>query len=130
MVKELFKKYYVDNNIDYKFIISSRFDYFSKITDYFSKITINLNTIESDKLYCVNVLPRMYIYDIYSNAYKNVDKMINNHYCKEVLNNIKCGFNFVPESIMTANIVLHCKNVKDILFFSNDIPDNFTIIHI
>ena len=123
-VKQLLCEY----DYNYDIVISSRFDILNEIT-------LDLDKIEKDKLYCNYVSPQKYIadniiitdYNIYcnySNAFINLNNIINNDIIRDKIENYGCNYSFVIEPIVTSNIIYYySNNYKSIITFVNEIPN-------
>ena len=118
-------KQYVDkSNINYDLVISIRFDFKNFIN-------LNLNNLNLDKIYTTNN-KKIYINDsivitnynnflLYSNAFKNIDKIINNIDIEQKSINMIGGFTFIPECFMTCNLLYY--NLYDKIDTNHNIPN-------
>jgi hypothetical protein len=129
-VSSIMKDYVINNKIDYDLCISIRFDFLNKIQ------IILKNDIEFNKINCYNYNnpSRLYIADHfiitsyklyieYSSAYINLNNIIFNKDIKQYLLDVGCGFNIIPEAIVTGNMYLYYKNLYDIIYLNNKILD-------
>lgn len=125
-VKELLNAYCNETGTKYSFIISSRFDFLNNIN-------IDLNIVNPQKIYAMPVGNRLYIcsnlvicgpeiYNNFANAFININQIMNNVSCKQIAQEIGCGFCFVSEAAMTCNLILFY-NIKDVLVTHPGIPD-------
>lgn len=88
----------------------------------------------NNKINVMNVSPRLYISDNciitnyvnfiqYSNTYENLDKILENIDFKIYLDNIKCGYNFISEALVTANLLVYYSDLYSIIYLHNKIPN-------
>lgn len=124
----IFEKYMKNKNSEYEFVITSRFD----IT---KTITIDLTTINPLKIYNMNVLPRIHLCDHilicgcelfqkYSNAYNNIENIMNNQRIQQIVDYIGAGYCFVIESIITCNMIYYYDGgIINSIVFTKDIPN-------
>jgi hypothetical protein len=117
---------YENMNSSYDFVISSRYDMYNEIT-------LDLHTIEKDKIYCSSVLyPRKffseYIYIMPPNMFFDVcsiysilDKLINNSDIVEKLQATGEELAYTPEGLMTA--CLYYFNYMDNVIYTPTIPN-------
>jgi hypothetical protein len=59
----------------------------------------------------------------YSNTYKNLDKILENINYKKYLDDIKCGYQFVVETLVTGNLLIYYENLHEIIYLNNKIPN-------
>jgi hypothetical protein len=108
-------------NIQYDFVIASRFDFLNYIH-------IILNTLDSSKLYTPLLAPNRYYIpgavfyitniDIFSNlfnTYDNIDNIKNNTEIFDQMNDLKEIFVINGENIMTANFLYYYKNFDNVI---------------
>jgi hypothetical protein len=125
-VSKLLQDYITETDEKYEIVISIRFDILKKL-DF--KIEEMLN----QKINTMNVLSRLYISDHiiitnyelflqYSNTYENLDNILENINYKKYLDDIKCGYQFVVETLVTANLLIYHSNLYDIIYLNDKIP--------
>jgi hypothetical protein len=118
---------YVDNIEKYDIVISIRFDFLNKLN-------FKLKTMQNNKINVMNVLPRLYIADNmvitnfdnfikYSNAFNNLDKIFVNIEYKKYLEDIQCGYNFINESLTTANLLIYYNDLRDVICMNSYVPN-------
>jgi hypothetical protein len=104
-----------------------------------NEINIDLNTIKPDYLYTrkdnIFGIGRIYIsdnliigdpniYNNYSDAFINIEKIINNERVREITESIDCGFNFAVENVMTNNLILYYDyEINNKIVLHDDIPN-------
>jgi hypothetical protein len=126
-VAKILENYVNEQNINYDFIISIRFDFLNEIN-------FLIEDMKKNVINCRNVRPRLFVVDHliitnyelfikYSNAYSNLLLIMQNAKDKQYLENIGCGFAMVHETIVTANLKLYYDNLYDILYLNDKIPD-------
>ncbi len=127
MVFKILEDYVNNTNEKYNLCISIRFDFLNKLN---FKIEEMLNS----KINVMNVSPRLYIadncvitnYDLfmqYSSTYINLDKILENTNWKIYLDNIKCGYNFIGETLVTANLLIYYLDLHSVIYLHNKIPN-------
>ena len=108
-------------NIQYDFVITSRFDFLNEIK-------IDLHKLDSTKLYMPLIEPNrsyipgavLYVTNIYIfsklfNTYENVDNIKNNIEILNQMINLKELFAINGENIMTANFLYYYKNFDNVI---------------
>jgi hypothetical protein len=110
----------------YDLIISTRFDYLNEFI-------INLDTIDKSKLNIIKltdsrmiindsyIITNLSIYNKYSEAINNLDKIINDTHIMEKCITYTNSFEFIPEVILFANLIYYYgDNIVNITSFRND----------
>jgi len=115
------------NNIEYKYVITSRFDFLKPIT-------IDLNNINPDKIYVANLhLPRKIFPDnlmILSinnylnlfNTFENLDNILHNEEIKKKVHENGEVLLFLPEMILFVCFLYYFDDFSNVVY-TNQIPD-------
>jgi hypothetical protein len=104
------KNYVDENNVHYDFVLQIRFDFVNNIN-------LNFNNLDKNKIYTA-CMSRKYINDnivianyenflLYSKSYENINEIINNENIKEKSFNFIGCFGFVPEILLTCNLIYY-----------------------
>ena len=126
-VAKILENHVNEQNINYDFIISIRFDFLNEIN-------FLIEDMQKNVINCRNTSPRFFVIDNliitnyelfikYSNAYSNLLLIMNNSEHKDYLDRIGCGFAMVNETIVTANLKIYYDNLYDVLYLHDTIPD-------
>jgi hypothetical protein len=127
MVSQLMQEYVRETSKKYDYAISIRFDFLNKLD-------FKIEEMIMDKINVMNVQPRLYIpdnfiatnYDLfikYSNTYPNLNNILRNVNYADYLNHINCGYGFVTETLVTANLLFYFDRLDNIIHFHNKIPN-------
>jgi hypothetical protein len=126
-VSDLLQSYSDNVEEKYDIVISIRFDFLNKLN-------FKLNTMKNNKINVMNVFPRLYLADHivisdfdnfikYSNAFNNLDKIFIKLEYKKYLEDVKCGYNFINESLTTANLLIYYNDLRDVIHMNSSIPN-------
>jgi hypothetical protein len=126
-VSKLMQEYVNETDKKYDYVISIRFDFLNKLDFKIEEMLI-------DRINVMNVHPRLYIpdnfvvtnYDLflkYSNAYPNLNQILQNEDWEDYLNRIHCGYNFVNETLVTANLLMYFNRLDNIIHMHGKIPN-------
>jgi hypothetical protein len=120
-VRDILLEWIKKNNIQYDFVVSSRFDFLNSIN-------INLHTLDSSKLYTSNMhVPRniiaganFYISNVdiflnFFNTYDNISILKNNESIFNKINSFKEMFIVNVEQLITSNYLYYYKNFENII---------------
>lgn len=127
MVSQLMREYVHETGKKYDYVISIRFDFLNKLN-------FKIDEMSIDKINVMDVYPRLYIsdnfvvtnYDLfikYSNTYPNLKQILKNVHYEYYLNSIRCGYGFVNETLVTANLLIYFERLDHIIHLHSKIPD-------
>jgi len=126
IVSKILQEYISNTNEEYHHVISIRFDFLNKLN-------FKIEEMIHNKINIMNISPRLYISDHliisnynnfikHSNVYENLYKILENIFWKTYLDNIKCGYGFVSETLATANLLIYYQDLYSIINLHNKIP--------
>lgn len=121
-VRDIFEKTILENNIEYDYVVTSRFDFLNTIT-------IKLNTIVKNYVYAWNLKGTEYefhkrigdnffitdppIFLKLSNIYSNLPNLINNTKINQLMNIYGEAHVINPEELITSNYLYYFNNLDN-----------------
>jgi len=126
-VSQLMRDYVYETGKKYDYVISIRFDFLNRLD-------FDMEEMFIDKINVMDVQPRLFIsdnfvvtnYDLfikYSNTYPNLTQILQNFHYEYYLNSIHCGYGFVNETLVTANLLLYFERLDHIIHLHHKIPN-------